>query len=223
MPDIKQKGLLHTLSEIEYLSAAERQGSPVPEGVVSSDNLNRYFIDGLKTSTISVAVTAILSPFMFSAYNGLIPVFGSYKPTAFGRAYVLLLTTAFPVSCSAVIFNVLRKIHFGKITSKAAGRFMGGFAAGSVIGAAALFIIIHILYYNYLTPEALLGLFYGIPRPIRPNRAVYEWIMRFSGSFIPCAYFQAAVNLLSLSISFLGIILGKRRTARINGLYELWR
>jgi len=221
-PEIRQKGLLHTLSEIEQLSAAERQGAPIPEGVVSSDNLNRYFIDGLKTSSISAVITAILSPFMLGAYNGIIPVFGSYEPRIFGRVYILVLTTAFPASCTMVIFNVLRKVHFGKITGKAVGRFTAGFTAGYIISLAALFIIIHIVYYNYLTPEALLNLFYRIPRLIRPNHAVYGWIMRFSGSFITCAYFQAAVSLLSLSTSFLAVIIGKRRTARINRLYEIW-
>src|SRR3972149_2892234 len=103
------KGLLQVLSEIEQYSVAEKEGSSIPEEVLTTEKIRTYWIEGARFSAFSVVATLFLSPFMFAAHEGIIPVFGSYSPSPFEKVFIILLT----VSASLVtsFFNFLTPDH----------------------------------------------------------------------------------------------------------------
>lgn len=217
--DMKPQGLLHALSEIEQLSISEKH-SPIPEGALTTIALLGFYNVGLKTALIGAVVTAILSPLMFAAETHLIPVFGGYEPTAFDRVFVVALTISFSLATSLLIFALLRKTYTGNVTRKAIHSLVGGLFTGLAAGSAIIFIVSHIVYYSYLTPEKLIYTLSFLPFGM--SGAAYHWLGRFCENLIPGAYFQAAINVAAGLIILSSVILGRKRAGKEQDMEQMW-
>ena len=51
------KGLLQVLSEIEQYSVAEKEGSSIPEEVLTTEKIRTYWIEGARFSAFSAVAT----------------------------------------------------------------------------------------------------------------------------------------------------------------------
>lgn len=220
--DMKPRGLLHALSEIEQLSVSEKKGSAIPEEAITTANLISFFTVGVKIAIINILITMVLSPVMFAARGGLIPVFGTYNPSGFDVVYIFLLTISFSTGVALFMFAILRKVYMEHTTKRVVGSFISGFVSGTIFGVFISILLVHIVYYSYLTPEGLSHLYWKIPEFIRPGYRTYWWFMRFGEALIPGVYFQGFVNFFSVLIVLSAYFMARMKTARIKRLNEIW-
>lgn len=217
------KGLLQVLSEIEQYSVAEKEGSSIPEEVLTTEKIRTYWIEGARFSAFSAVATLFLSPFMFAAHEGIIPVFGSYSPSPFERVFIILLTVSASLVTSLLVFAILRKTYCKKITRRAIYALIFGMAFVIVLSTIVMFIVVHILYFNFLTPDHILLMLWRLPEFLRPGYNSYLWMSKFAEQLIPSVYFLTIVNFFSILILTLSVVLGKMKTRRIDKYRKIWR
>ncbi|OGP25158.1 MAG: hypothetical protein A2X99_10965 [Deltaproteobacteria bacterium GWB2_55_19] len=217
------KGLLQVLSDIEQYSVAEKEGSSIPEEVLTTEKMRTYWIEGGRVSAFSSVATFILSLFMFAAHDGIIPVFGSYSPSTFERVFILLFTVSSSLVTSLLVFAILRKTYCKNITRKAIYAVTFGMASVIVLSTIVMFIVVHILYFNFLTPDHILRMIWKLPEFLRPGYKTYLWMTKFIEQLIPSVYFLTIVSLFSILILALSVVMGKIKTNRIDKYKKIWQ
>lgn len=219
--DTKPKGLLHTLSLIEQFSVAERDGE-IPTEVLTTQALALFMLKGFEMSLIGVITTAVLSPIMFAVQEGIIPVFGAYGLTLFDKIFIFILTTSFTFGSSILICMMLGRLYCGNITKKTIHALVSGIVVGSLFISFLVMILMHILFFKYLTPEGVVYLVGQLPSTLRPSYRFVYWVFQFLDQMIPSSYFQAAVNIASSLVIVSAIFVGKRRSRKLDKLKKEW-
>lgn len=220
--DVKPLGLLHALSLIEQFAEAEKQSS-LSKKILTSKSLSSFFYVGFKASIVSGLVTAFLSPMMFAVHMGLIPVFGDYQLTLFDSFFVVFLTTSFSLGISFFVFFICSRTYSGRVTKKAIHLLVGGLFFGAFFLSVVIFILYHILYYQYLTPEGIAYAINFFPKFLRPDYRTAYWIFKFSEELIPGAYFQFAVSVSAMFVVGMSVIFGRVRANKISVEREKWK
>jgi len=220
--DVTPLGLLHALSLIEQYAEAEKQSS-LSKKILTPKSLSSFFSVGFKASIVSGLVTALLSPMMFAVHMGLIPVFGDYQLTFFDSFFMVFITTSFSLGISFFVFFICARAYSGSVTKRAIHLLVGGLFSGAFFLSIVIFILYHILYYQYLTPEGIAYAFNFFPKFLRPDYRTAYWIFKFSEELIPGAYFQFAVSVSAMFVVGMSVIFGRIRSNKISVEREKWK
>ncbi|MCR4288156.1 MAG: hypothetical protein NUW09_09105, partial [Deltaproteobacteria bacterium] len=124
---------------------------------------------------------------------------------------------------SVLVFVILRKTYCKSITRKAIYALTFGMASVTVFSTIVLFIVVHILYFNFLTPDYILLIIWNLPEFLRPGYNTYLWMTRFTEQLVPSVYFLTIVSLLSILITALSVAMGMIKTRRIDKYRKIWR
>lgn len=122
--DIRAKGLLHALSEIQQFSAVEYRTS-LPEGVVPIQPRMSFWSLAGKEAFVLTFYTFVTAPFSFAVFDKILPVFGSYNPDITDKIFSYLLSAAPTLALTMLIMFILTtRTYLGKTTENIVTHFL---------------------------------------------------------------------------------------------------
>lgn len=204
--DLKPKGVIDAVSEIEKYSAMDRRGSQIPERFFTTKNRIEYFEAGFKGSLISGLVTALLAPLAIGVIERMIPVFGDKEPTAFDKGFVFLIALSFSIGY-AVFTGGMGRYYNGNFTRVMIKSFVSGSIAGAILKMVLAFIFFHFLYLAVFVEDRIASVVYVFRSWADPGylENIYQWLVHFRPVLLISAWFIVLTTLIFIMVPVISI------------------
>ncbi len=222
-PD-KPKGLVDALSEIQQYYVVERSGSPIPEDFFTIGGKLAFFEVGFRAAFVSGMVSALLTPFAFGVVERYIPIFGTYEPSLFDRAFALILALSFSVGY-AIFISMVGGYYIGNLPRLAIRNLLAGFFTGAVLKMVIVFILFHTVYFYFLDGKFLSRNLLKLHPFIKYQslEKIYNFLMEFKPVFLTSSYFVIVTTVLMIGIPLVTILVVSRRTRRLIKQEQRWQ
>jgi len=229
--ELKAKSLLHALSEMEQLSAAEYR-TDFPQGTIPIVSRFSFFDVAGKTAALSTLITFLLTPFSMCVFDKILPVFGSYHPTFFDKIFTLLLSSANSLCVALlIIFTVCINMYLGKETEKIVRNFINTYVIVKIITSCFLGIIIYFIYRTFFTTQKIFAIYHEIirwkiiesPEGKFIIQKFFYWVNQFKSVLPDSIIFSLSLHIITallIYISFYGI--AYRKTKKLKKFREEW-
>ena len=222
-PPGKPKGLVDALSEIQQYYVVERSGSPIPDDFFTIGGKLGFFEVGFRAAFISGIVSGLLLPFAFGVIERYIPIFGSYEPSLFDKAFALVLSVSFSIAY-AVFISLTGKYYIGSISKSAIKSLLAGFISGALLKMVIVFILFHTIYFYFLSHDFLVRNLLRLRRLVNYEtlERVYAFLTEFKTVFLISSYFIVFTTFLMIAIPVLSILISSRKTRAEIKKEERW-
>lgn len=213
--ELKPKGLIDVISEIEWYHAAEARGGGIPENFFTTRNKLDFFEVGFKGSFLSGLISALLAPIAIGVIETMIPVFGSSKPATFDKVFVVILALSFSIGY-AVFVGKIGKCYTGKFTKSMIRNFVSGVVTGAIMKAVIAFLFFHFLYLTALTEKRIASFVLLFRRAFSYETLskIYVWLVDFRVVFLTASWFVVATTLIFISIPVTSIVITSIRNKK---------
>lgn len=223
-PPGKPVGIVAAISEIQQYYVVERQGNTVSAEFLTLKGKLSFMEIGFKAAFISGLVSALMTPISIGVLQQYIPIFGSYDPTLFDKAFALLLSVSFALGY-AFFLATLGKYYIGEITKTAIKNLIGGFASGAILKMILVFIFFHFTFFVLLEETRLANWLLKLTPMVKHQSLehAYNWIINFKPVLLTSAYFVVFTTLLTIVIPVISILIQSKKIAKIMEKEEAWK
>lgn len=220
--EIKPKGLLDAISEIEWYAALESKGSPLPQNFFTIKNKLEFYMVGFKSAFISGILSALFLPVSFGVLAKLIPIFGSYNPTLFDKIFVFIFALSFSLGY-AVFVGRVGKFYTGNFAKAMIKNFIGGVVTGALLKIVIVFLLFHFIYIVALKPDNVAYALSYFQRFFTNEtlNSIYIWVLEFRRVFLISAWFAVLTTIIFVSYPLITITMTERRSRRAQREIEL--
>lgn len=222
------KGLVHALSEIQYISRAERQAGSLDVEIMVPLRISLSFVfEGLYAVLVPMLLSFFTIPIMVAVFTNSLPAFGSNNLSLFDKILVFFLSASPGVLKSLFIAYFISGFYLGRVTKQ----LLIYFALGSMIPFAVIFSIVGFFIYQFvylyiLVPGNIEKIAVNMYHVFNGSKIVYQATYKFflairgalpksSLLFLVYGPFEALILLVSYYWALY-------KTKRIDYLYRKW-
>lgn len=151
---IPAKGLVHALSEIQFISRGEKQaGDYDPKMLVTLTVLYSFIWEGFYVTLYPMLFSFISIPVAVGILNQWIPAFGTYEHGILDKILILLLSFSPGMLKVMFIAYIIDKCYLGKTTKTIVKWFTLYSIIPTVLSLAILGFFIYQLFYFYILSD----------------------------------------------------------------------
>src|SRR6266702_4062492 len=174
------KGLLDALAELEHFYSQELGGAKIDKGFFTTRDQVHWLELGFRSAFVSLLVISIFVPIANSVHDGMIPVFGSCKPSFFDQIFVYLLALSFLIGYSLFLARATRSFY-GEYSHQMVNNLVGGIIAGAVFTAGVACLFYNFLSVKVLTEENIAKAMAWMAKGISVGKleGAYRWLLEF--------------------------------------------
>ncbi len=204
--DMKPKGLIDAISEIEQFYTTEQSGSEIPERFFTTKNRIEFFEVGFKGAFISGLITALLLPWAIGVFEKKVPVFGVVGGSFFDQIFALLLAFSFTIGYAVFIASVGR-YYEGPFTKSMVRCLLSGVVIGALFKMVIAFLFFHFLYFVILTEERLSTALLHLKDRVAFETLdqIYRWTLGFKPVFLTSAWLVVLTTLIFIAIPMITV------------------
>jgi len=142
------KSLLDAVSDIQQYAVLESEGATdLPRDHATLIRNLAYFAIGFHYGIGDGILLFLFAPFLFAAFEGLIPVFGE-AADLFDRIYVFILSKYFSIGLFFLMVFVLSKAK-GSVSRSLAKTLVSGYVASCAVRAFAFLYLYRFIHMNW--------------------------------------------------------------------------
>ncbi len=206
--DMKPKGLIDAISEIEQFYTTEQSGSEIPERFFTTKNKIEFFEVGFKGAFISGLITALLLPWAIGVFEKKVPVFGVLGGSWFDQIFAMMLAFSFTIGYAVFIASIGR-YYEGAFTKSMVRCLLSGVVIGAVFKMVIAFLFFHFLYFVILTEDRLSSALLHLQERVAFETldGVYRWVLAFKPVFLTSAWLVVLTTLIFITIPMVTVIM----------------
>jgi len=225
--DIRAKGLLHAIREIQQWSLAEIEGGDLPEEIITQPVFWNFAMLGASISLRNSIFTFLTLPFSIAVVSKVIPIFGTRNPSLFDVVTAFCLSTAPSLMTILLITLLFWDTFIGRVTRKAIYSLVAiGILFTKVTLTVAFFILYTIIAGTLLSPNSctkIANFIYPIINNLIHTITLEDTLKFLEGMRYACikaAWMFALLTALKIGIFTIGYLRARHKTKKFVRLYQ---
>ncbi|MEM1667851.1 MAG: hypothetical protein QXM53_04245 [Thermofilaceae archaeon] len=222
------RGLVHALSEIQYISKAERQAGNLDVEIMVPLRISLSFVfEGLYAVAIPMILSFFTIPIMVAVFTNSLPAFGSNNISFFDKVLVFFLSASPGVLKSLFIAYFISGFYLGKVTRQLLVYFvLGSMVPFTIIFSIVGFFVYQFIYLYILVPASIekiaINMYHVFNQSTLVYQATYKFFSAIRGalpkSSILFLFYGPLEALILLSSYYWALY----RTKKIDYIYTKW-
>lgn len=221
------KGLVHALSEIQFLSRGEKQaGDYDPEMLLTLTVLYSFLWEGFIATIIPLIFSFFSLPIGLAAVKKLLPAFGTYERSLLDN--ILVLFVSFSPSALKIFFvaYIISQCYLGKTTKKLLTWFVFySMIPTLLLVSVIMFFIYQFIYFYVLSEENLYKIFLWLGQNIS-NITVIKTLnlilFSLKATLIECSIFFVLTVVFEVLFLVLAFLYADRKTKKYKQFLMEW-